>query len=134
MIIPLIIYFFKTFYNMSILYCSRGANYLTQILLRPGASDLTGSFRSVIGDERSRYCLVNANLVALFKLPMKRIDQISCTTYHGRVDQKVSRYFCPMKISYVKFEFLCTIDYTKKRFYRSWSTPVFPKDMCSRWR
>jgi len=24
---------------------SRGANYLTQILLRPGASDLTGSFR-----------------------------------------------------------------------------------------
>lgn len=26
---------------------SRGANYLTQILLRPGASDLTGSFRYV---------------------------------------------------------------------------------------
>uniref|UniRef100_F7EJI3 Dolichol-phosphate mannosyltransferase subunit 1 n=1 Tax=Callithrix jacchus TaxID=9483 RepID=F7EJI3_CALJA len=25
--------------------CSRGANFLTQILLRPGASDLTGSFR-----------------------------------------------------------------------------------------
>lgn len=24
---------------------SRGANFLTQILLRPGASDLTGSFR-----------------------------------------------------------------------------------------
>ena len=24
---------------------SRGANYVTQILLRPGASDLTGSFR-----------------------------------------------------------------------------------------
>ena len=24
---------------------SRGANYLTQILLRPGVSDLTGSFR-----------------------------------------------------------------------------------------
>lgn len=61
---------------MSILYCSRGANYLTQILLRPGASDLTGSFRSVIGDERSRYCLVNANLVALFKLPMKRIIKL----------------------------------------------------------
>ena len=27
------------------LFSSRGANYLTQILLRPGASDLTGSFR-----------------------------------------------------------------------------------------
>ena len=26
-------------------FSSRGANYLTQILLRPGASDLTGSFR-----------------------------------------------------------------------------------------
>lgn len=25
--------------------CSRGANYLAQVLLRPGASDLTGSFR-----------------------------------------------------------------------------------------
>jgi dolichol-phosphate mannosyltransferase len=25
---------------------SRGANFLTQLLLRPGASDLTGSFRS----------------------------------------------------------------------------------------
>ena len=24
---------------------SRGANYVTQVLLRPGASDLTGSFR-----------------------------------------------------------------------------------------
>ena len=28
---------------------SRGANYVTQILLRPGASDLTGSFRLVVG-------------------------------------------------------------------------------------
>lgn len=27
---------------------SRGANFLTQLLLRPGASDLTGSFRQVI--------------------------------------------------------------------------------------
>ena len=26
---------------------SRGANYVTQILLRPGASDLTGSFRYI---------------------------------------------------------------------------------------
>lgn len=26
---------------------SRGANYVTQVLLRPGASDLTGSFRYV---------------------------------------------------------------------------------------
>lgn len=46
--------FLETPYCMSILYCSRGANYITQILLRPGASDLTGSFRSVIGDKRSR--------------------------------------------------------------------------------
>ncbi len=30
---------------MYFLFCSRGANFLTQILLRPGASDLTGSFR-----------------------------------------------------------------------------------------
>ena len=29
-----------------LLFCfSRGANYVTQVLLRPGASDLTGSFR-----------------------------------------------------------------------------------------
>lgn len=28
---------------------SRGANFLTQILLRPGASDLTGSFRYIHG-------------------------------------------------------------------------------------
>jgi len=27
---------------------SRGANFLTQLLLRPGASDLTGSFRSAV--------------------------------------------------------------------------------------
>lgn len=27
---------------------SRGANFLTQLLLRPGASDLTGSFRYMI--------------------------------------------------------------------------------------
>lgn len=26
---------------------SRGANFLTQLLLRPGASDLTGSFRQI---------------------------------------------------------------------------------------
>lgn len=32
-------------YNFS--FSSRGANYLAQILLRPGASDLTGSFRFV---------------------------------------------------------------------------------------
>ena len=31
--------------KMLFLLFSRGANYLTQILLRPGASDITGSFR-----------------------------------------------------------------------------------------
>ena len=35
------------------LFSSRGANYLTQILLRPGASDLTGSQLSFLG------CLLN---------------------------------------------------------------------------
>lgn len=30
---------------MCLFFSSRGANYLTQVLLRPGASDLTGSFR-----------------------------------------------------------------------------------------
>ena len=28
-----------------LLHCSRGANFITQVLLRPGVSDLTGSFR-----------------------------------------------------------------------------------------
>lgn len=32
---------------------SRGANFLTQVLLRPGASDLTGSFRWVVCGETS---------------------------------------------------------------------------------
>lgn len=31
--------------NLIVLFNSRGANFITQILLRPGASDLTGSFR-----------------------------------------------------------------------------------------
>ncbi|XP_008248652.1 dolichol-phosphate mannosyltransferase subunit 1 isoform X2 [Oryctolagus cuniculus] len=31
--------------NLDVLFGSRGANFITQILLRPGASDLTGSFR-----------------------------------------------------------------------------------------
>lgn len=31
--------------NLIVLFDSRGANFITQILLRPGASDLTGSFR-----------------------------------------------------------------------------------------
>lgn len=70
---------------MSILYCSRGANYITQILLRPGASDLTGSFRSVIGDKRSR----DFDCPTQTTLKFKGIDQISCTT-NGRADQKVS--------------------------------------------
>lgn len=33
--------------TFSFVFTSRGANYLTQILLRPGASDLTGSFRYI---------------------------------------------------------------------------------------
>jgi len=32
--------------NVLLLVCSRVANYVAQVLLRPGASDLTGSFRS----------------------------------------------------------------------------------------
>ena len=32
--------------NVLLLFCSRVANYVAQVLLRPGASDLTGSFRS----------------------------------------------------------------------------------------
>lgn len=33
---------------------SRGANYLAQVLLRPGASDLTGSFRYSVLEYQSR--------------------------------------------------------------------------------
>lgn len=74
--------FLETPYCMSILYCSRGANYITQILLRPGASDLTGSFRSVIGDKRSRdllwqiwlpYLNYPWNLKELIKLVVQQI-------------------------------------------------------------
>lgn len=31
--------------DIDVFFHSRGANFLTQVLLRPGASDLTGSFR-----------------------------------------------------------------------------------------
>ena len=39
------IYSFFLSLSLSLSLCSRGANYLAQVLLRPGASDLTGSFR-----------------------------------------------------------------------------------------
>jgi len=50
---------------------SRGANYLTQILLRPGASDLTGSFRLYKKDVLQR--LVDACVSKGFIFQMEMI-------------------------------------------------------------
>lgn len=86
---------------MSILYCSRGANYITQILLRPGASDLTGSFRSVIGGKRSRDLLLQIwlpflnypwNLKELIKLVVQHIME-------GLI-KKCPNTFVQWKVSY----------------------------------
>lgn len=127
--------FLETPYCMSILYCSRGANYITQILLRPGASDLTGSFRSVIGDKRSRDLLWQIWLPYL-NYPWNLKEPINRVVPHimeGLI-KKCPNTFVQWKSVILKREFLFTLDCTKKRFYRSWSTPVFPEAMCSRWR
>lgn len=93
--------FLETPYCMSILYCSRGANYITQILLRPGASDLTGSFRSVIGGKRSRDLLLQIwlpflnypwNLKELIKLVVQHIME-------GLI-KKCPNTFVQWKVSY----------------------------------
>ena len=58
---------------------SRGANFLTQLLLRPGASDLTGSFRQII------WTLINVNNV------LNILQYWNCRLYKKDVLEKLTQ-------------------------------------------
>lgn len=93
----------ETPYCMSILYCSRGANYITQILLRPGASDLTGSFRSVIGDKRSRDLLGQIWLPYLnYPWNLKELIKLVVPQIMEGLIKKCPNTFVQWKVSYFK--------------------------------
>lgn len=70
--------FFLQRHNQGISF-SRGANYLTQILLRPGASDLTGSFRLVLNMFLDRSVAMNRAIpiqnCCMFSELAKRVEE-----------------------------------------------------------